>query len=184
MFRNHADYLDIYIASIEIREDYDKWQDLSKSHPEDGPNGCVLVAAADWGLLKILHSVTPMVPTAPSERQQYFGMLFGHHTQLKLCKSNAILRIYPMMEISVSHDHPLKTLFILEGTFHRERYQHSTYSPPFCLCGRPILIWVRVHAGMYQNVMITSTLQSVAAVTYSVNQHRMLVKLRDNFTNF
>ena len=64
---NHEDYLGIYSASIKVTPDYGKWQDLSKSHPEDGLNGCVL---GGWllpteDILKILHSVTPMVPTPP-----------------------------------------------------------------------------------------------------------------------
>ena len=46
------------------------------------------------------------------DRQQHFRTLFGCQTQLNVCKSDAILGIYPMMEMSIPHDHPLRTLFI------------------------------------------------------------------------
>ena len=38
MFTKQADYLDIYSASFKVTIGYGKWQDVSKSHPEDGPN--------------------------------------------------------------------------------------------------------------------------------------------------
>ena len=50
MFRNQADYLQIYSACFEVTKDYGKWQDLSRSHPEDGPKLPVFtsVAGSDW----------------------------------------------------------------------------------------------------------------------------------------
>ena len=42
MFIKQADYLEIYSACFEVTKDYGKCQDLSKAHPEDGPNWCVL----------------------------------------------------------------------------------------------------------------------------------------------
>ena len=38
MLTNLADYLQIYSVCFEVTQDYGKWQDLSKSHLEDGPN--------------------------------------------------------------------------------------------------------------------------------------------------
>ena len=38
MFIKQADYLDIYSTSFEVTKDYGKCQDVSKSHPVDGPN--------------------------------------------------------------------------------------------------------------------------------------------------
>ena len=37
-FTNLADYLQIYSANFEVTTPYCKWQDLSKSYPEDGLN--------------------------------------------------------------------------------------------------------------------------------------------------
>ena len=64
-----ADYLELDSSYFELTKAYDKWQDLSKSHPEDGSNYYTCVLGRGWFLtediLKKLHSVTPTIPTPP-----------------------------------------------------------------------------------------------------------------------
>ena len=92
MFTNMVDYLQLYGASFELTKAYiyNKLQDFSKSYCEDGPN----YMCFQWWLLptndilKILHSVTPMVPTPP-------GFVFRYmSTKPNKMRNNKYLGVY------------------------------------------------------------------------------------------